>query len=248
MSVSVVVPLLPSLAAFVALFFISRVRGSALGMVPGWLASAAIAPVLATFFSVRMIIEAFRGMAMGGGGIAAVSAGLWEATQPVLWATWVACGLAIATSILAIRALGDEHDDGPDDSSTRSILQIVVIVVTFAAVVATTLLLHNISRLVMAVIDPQMPQRDTGIASVSQLIASRLAITAGTSVVMTLLLLAAVVVAAVSSHARPPRPAIATLLVVLSIVATIGFGTSALLHRSWSARLLETAKSGQFPR
>src|SRR5882672_12485081 len=103
--VYIISSILPAIIAFVILIVVSRGRATHLWLVPGWLAAAAIAPLLATFFGVRLLISTFSAMATSGGGIGAVSAGMWEAMQPSLFAGYVACALALFTVIIAIRSV-----------------------------------------------------------------------------------------------------------------------------------------------
>ena len=56
-----------------------QMERSKLWLVPAWLAAAAAVQALATFRSVYLVMRCLEKMAFGGGGVAAVSAGLWEA-------------------------------------------------------------------------------------------------------------------------------------------------------------------------
>ncbi|HVR38113.1 MAG TPA: hypothetical protein VMU84_03395 [Thermoanaerobaculia bacterium] len=62
-AIYIVVSLFPAILAFAILTIIAKFRSSYGGLVPGWLAAAAIAPALSTFFGVRLIFEMFRGFA-----------------------------------------------------------------------------------------------------------------------------------------------------------------------------------------
>jgi hypothetical protein len=104
--------MLPAVAAFVVLVLVGRGRRGKLWLVPGWVASAALAPLLAAFFGMPQLIATFRGMASGGGS-AAIAAGIYEAVQPIVGAAWVAALIALVALILTMRGIGEleENDE-----------------------------------------------------------------------------------------------------------------------------------------
>src|SRR2546423_6536850 len=69
----IVSSILPAIIAFVILMVVARGRATHLWLVPGGLAAAAIAPVLATFLGIPLLISTFQAMATNGGGIGARS-------------------------------------------------------------------------------------------------------------------------------------------------------------------------------
>ncbi|HUR80410.1 MAG TPA: hypothetical protein VM733_06570 [Thermoanaerobaculia bacterium] len=219
------------------LVIVARVRrGSILSVVPGWLAAAALAPVIATFFAVRGVIGALQAMAMSGGGIAAVCAGMYEATRPLMYASAFACVIAIAAIIAAIRGVTDADDETP----RRSLIAILVAIAAAAAIFLSAVQYRGAGRAILNVIDPGANASQTGgIASVSQDIATRLFTTATVAAVLTLLLLIAIVFAALT------RREAGLPLVFAAILVLLAAGMSFMMHRGWSARLQHTAMTGE---
>ncbi len=232
-----VLSVMPALAALAALAGVASIRRNVLWMVPGWLASIALAPVIATFFGVRTIFDVLRGLTVGS--VAVLAAGLRDATLPLVWTSYLACGFAIVIFIVALRALQKSPRDETDDAPKSTMISAAVIATTFVALGTTGFLFHDISR---RIIDAMT--RD----QLSQFLASRLTITGAIGILMTLVLIATIVMCAVMKHPRPPRRAIARLLVFVSALAIVAFATSALVHRNWSAKLYVTAMTGRFPR
>ena len=240
----IVLALLPAIGGFIALAIVARSRGNALWTIPGWLAAAALAPVLAAHFAVRLLISAFQNLGHAGG-IGAASAGMLEATQPLIWTSFVACALAIVTSIIAFGTLAKAGEGG--NAAKGLTLSAVAIVAVFAGLAATGMLFNGTSRMVIDLIDPRMAQT-VEMRGVAGQISSRLVMTSGIAVGMTLLLGAAIVVSALIRHARQPSRGVALVLALTSAAAAVAFAVSGLLHKAWAAKLYETAVSGQFPR
>ena len=243
---SIVASILPAIASFLLLVVIARGRTARLWLMPAWLAAAALAPVLATFFGVRLVIAAFQSMARSGsGGLASISAGLWQAVQPAVAAAWVACVLALVTLVLALRAVGElEDDDAPRLSSRTSLIASAAPVLSIAAVATTALLFRGILHLVLNLLDPHAPQTG-GIASTSALVTSRLVLTAATALVMALALIVAIVALLAANRDREPSPTFARALVFMTVLAVLGSVVNVAMFRGWSERLKTIAMTGQ---
>src|SRR5438445_2411128 len=169
----VVASILPALAAFGLLAIIARLRETNLWLIPGWLAAAAIGPTLAAFFGVRLIINTFADMATKGGGIGSVSAGMWEAMQPSLFAGYVACALAIVTAIIAVR--GVINAETPATSSTApAITAIALLIMAVLLVAFTAHIFDHLKTMIIDVIDPNGPKVAGGVAATSQKLANLL--------------------------------------------------------------------------
>ncbi|HVE71233.1 MAG TPA: hypothetical protein VNI54_07680 [Thermoanaerobaculia bacterium] len=204
--------------------------------VPVWLAAAALPPAIATFLGVRMIINAVQAMAMGGGGVAAVSAGMFEATRPLVWVSWLASVLAALAFVLALRAVIQDDDDEPPPR--RSVPGIVIAVVALIAIVATGAMYRNTSGMIVDVLDPNADPAGS-IAETSQRMSRNLLATAGTASLLTLALLVAVIVGAFMKMSEGRALVFLALLVLAAAI------TSAIAHQSWAAQLHHTAMTGE---
>ncbi|HYS55284.1 MAG TPA: hypothetical protein VER58_16125 [Thermoanaerobaculia bacterium] len=244
--VYIVVSILPALAAFGLLALIARIRATHLWLVPGWLAAAAIGPVLAAFFGVRLIINTFSDLATRGGGIGAVSAGMWEAMQPSLFAGYVACALAVLTTIIAVRAV--INAETPATSSTAPAITAMALLIAAALlVVFSAHLFDNLKTMIIDVIDPHGPPMG-GVATTSQTLASRLTRAAFVSVGSVTFLVVCVIVSAVMDPKAPPSNGVGLLLTFASVLAVIGLVVNLISVTSWCSRLQETALTGRVVR
>src|SRR4051812_47090604 len=194
---------LPAIIAFVILIAVSRGRPTHLWLVPGWLSAAAIAPLLATFFGIRLLISTFSNMATQGGGIGSVSAGMWEAMQPSLFASYVACALALFTVIIAIRSVINAETPA-SASPAATIVSVVILVVAVAAVAITSNMLQHLVSFITDLIDPHGPPMAGGIASTSQALANGLTRAAFVAAGSVALLLSAVIITAVMDPKAQP--------------------------------------------
>lgn len=127
------------------------------------------------------------------------------------------------------------------------ITALVTIVFAFGATASTGALFLQTSKLIVDVADPRLAQQ-IAVADVSQRISSRLVLTACTATGMTLLLATAVIVSTLLGRVREPHPSFGRVMIVAALLAVIGCGLSISVHRSWAARLHETALTGSFPR
>ncbi|HEY8182614.1 MAG TPA: hypothetical protein VII32_10260 [Thermoanaerobaculia bacterium] len=247
--VYIVSSILPAIIAFVILIVVSRGRATNLWLVPGWLAAAAIGPVLATFFGVRLLISTFSAMATSGGGIGAVSAGMWEAMQPSLFAGYVAGALALFTVIIAIRSMINADTDTPTTgSATSTIISVVILIVAVLAVAACANLFQHLVGFITDVIDPHAPPMGEGIASVSQKLANELTRAAFVAAGSLLLLIAAVVITAVMDPKAQPSQSFGIFLTFVTVLCVIGLVVNVISISAWSTRLQNTAITGQVQR
>jgi hypothetical protein len=243
----IVASILPAIVAFAILVVVARGRATHLWLIPGWLAAAAIAPVLATFFGVRLLISAFSAMATQGGGIGSVSAGMWEAMQPSLFAGYVACALALITVIIAIRAVINADASTTTSSASSTIAIVVVIFAAFSVAISSHLFQH-LNAIIINVIDPNGPPMTGGVASTSQMLANQLTRAAFVSVGATLLLIAAVVITAVMDPKAQPSPGFGIFLTFATVLGMIGLAVNVVLIAAWCSRLQQTAITGQVQR
>ena len=245
--VYIISSILPAIVAFGILIIVSRIRATHLWLVPGWLSAAAIAPALATFFGVRMLISTFQAMATSGGGIGAVSAGMWEAMQPSLFAGYVACALALFTVIIAIRSVINAETP-TITSATPTIISIVILILAVLSVAVTSHLFQHLVSFIIDVIDPHGPPMGAGIASVSQKLANELTRAAFVAVGSVLLLIAAVVLTAVMDPKAQPSQSLGIFLTFVTILGVIGLVVNVISIAAWCTRLQNTALTGQVQR
>jgi len=245
--ISIISSIVPAIIAFVILIVVARGRGTHLWLVPGWLAAAAIAPVLATFFGVRLLISTFQDMATSGGGIGAVSAGMWEAMQPSLFSGYVACALALFTVIIAIRSVINAETP-ITTSATATITSVVIVVVAVCAVAITSQLFQHLVSFITDIIDPHGPPMATGIASTSQALATELTRAAVIAAGSVVLLISAIVITAVMDPKAQPRQSFGIFLTFVTVLIVIGLVVNVISIAAWCTRLQNTAISGQVQR
>ena len=239
--------ILPSVVAFLVLIAVSRGRTTQLWLVPGFLASAAIAPVLAAFGGVRMLISAFAAMATSGGGIGSVSAGMWEAMQPSLYAGYTAGVLALITVIIAISSVINAETPTAS-SASATIVSFLILVLAGAAVAFAAYRLQYLVSFVTDVIDPHGPPMGDGIASISRTLANLLTSTAFITVACALLLIGAVVTTAVMDPKAPPSQGFGIFLTFIAVLCVIGLIANVMYTSATCTRLQNTAITGQVQR
>ncbi len=236
----------PAIISFVVLAFLARMRRAQLWYIPGWLAAAALGPAFSTFFAIRLVISAFQGLAETGGGIGAVSAGMWEATQPILFSLYVSSVLTVLAFIIGIRALvSTDEEEAAQSDHKGTFVSLSLLVIAAVGAVATLGLFQNVTSIVIRVIDPKAPPLPGGIADVSTMIAARILATSGTSVVTTLVLLAGIGVLVGVQPGRPPSAALARFFVFAALVAILASAGSALVMHSSAKRFYNAALTGQ---
>jgi len=243
----IVVSVLPALIAFALLIAISRIRTTHLWLVPGWLAAAALAPAVATFLAVRLLISAFSALATSGGGVGVVCAGMWEALQPALFAAYAACALTLITVVIAVRAVINADSESEGTSRTAAIIAIAVLLFVFAAVAVDTQLFRNVSGTIVDVIDPNGP-KVLSIAQTSQWISSHLILTAAMGVATSIALIAAVVITAVMTPKSEPSKQLGLMFTFASVMALIGSVVLAISTQAWCERMSHAAMTGQIIR
>jgi hypothetical protein len=241
---SIAISLVPALIASIVLGVIARDRKSAVPIVAGWIAAAALAPAIAGFFAVRHVIRTLSGMATSGGGIGAVSAGVWEATQPLLFASYLACLLMFVTMVIAFRAAADGEfsDDGDGGGAMYGGISFVAL----AGFAAIALIYLNVSGIIINVLDPHAPPMTEGIATISNMIAHRLMTVAVLSCATTLLLLVSILITAVRDRESLPSASAARGLVFASLLGFVLSIASVFAFRALTARLYTAALTGSF--
>jgi hypothetical protein len=186
-------------------------------------------------------------MATHGGGIGSVSAGMWEAMQPSLFAGYAACGLALITGIIAIRAMINAESTTTSSTASTIIATIVIVLAALSVAVSSHLFQHLV-RIITDVIDPHGPPLVGGVASTSQMLANQLTraalVAAGSVVLMT----AAVVITAVIDPKAQPSQGLGLFLTFASILGVIGLVVNLVFIASWCSRLERTAITGQVTR
>jgi len=245
--VYIVASFVPSLTAFAVLFAIARTHGSRLWFAPGLLAAAGLAPAISLFFAVRLLIATFQAMAMSGGGIAAVSAGMWEATELLIAASSLAIILAIVTSIVAIRSVIHLDEQKSQTSSARTVMSLAVLLLALGAIVIPSMLFRKVTSHIFEVTTPHTSESQTlGVGEVSRLISSRLTLTAGIAIGVTFVLLAAIAATAATKPAHPPQAHVARFIALAAIIAVLGATATTFGLRTLAARLYQTAMTGKF--
>jgi hypothetical protein len=217
---------------------------SKLWLVPAWLAAAAAVQSLATVRSVYLVIRSLETMTSGGGGVAAISAALWEALLPLLAGGYIGIAVTLIAIGLVIRNIGADSDSTQEWAGTSVALSAVVALFSLAAIVSTAILFRRVVRLIVNVIDPQAKQ-PLGIAEISSAISRGLITTAAASVIATVLLGGAVfVILARKPKGKPSLSWAAglTLLCVLTLGALIADVASVHAER---VRLEHTAMTGE---
>ena len=241
----VVLSFVLAIASSVALVAVARARGSRLWLVPGWLAAAALAPVISTFFAVRLLIAAFQSMAFSGGGIASVSAAMWEATQPLIASSYLAAFLAICTLIVAVRAASDKTEEQRRPRFVPAVIATIAFLLTIGAVIGMRLLFFSVTSFILDVIVPQGPEhRSPAAGELSRVIASRLALTAEVAIAATLALIAAVMVMAVVSRRPSPSAGFSRILAAGALTVAVACVANGLAFQSEATRLHRIVMTG----
>ncbi len=243
----IIVSVLPALIAFSLLIAIARIRTSHLWLVPGWLAAAALAPAVATFFAVRLLISAFSALATSGGGLSVVCAGMWEALQPALFAAYAACALTLITVVISVRAVVNADSESEGTSRSATVTAISVLLFAFATVAVDTQLFRNVSGTIVDIIDPNGP-KVLSIAQTSQWISSHLILTAAMGVATSMALIAAVVITAVMNPKSEPSKQLGLIFTFASVLAFIGSIVLAISTQAWCERMSHAAMTGQIVR
>jgi hypothetical protein len=186
-------------------------------------------------------------MATHGGGVGSVSAGMWEAMQPSLFAGYVACGLSLITGIIAIRAM--INAESPTGSSTAStIIATIVIVLAALSVAASSHLFQHLVAIITDVIDPHGPPMGEGVASTSQMLANQLTRAALVATGSVVLLIAGVITTAVMDPQAPPSSGFGIFLTFATVLGVIGLVVNLVFIAALSSRLEQTALTGQVVR
>jgi hypothetical protein len=215
-------------------------HGSFAGDSTAWALAAAalVSPAAATFMAVRFTINTFGHLASGGG-IAATSAGLWEALQPIFYALCSAAVILIAALVLF---LASDDDETPSEQSraSRSVgLLLSGLTVGFTVTTVATFL--SLTRLVVRVLDPKGAQEGT-ISQVAQLVSSKLIVSALTALIAIVLALGTLTLWALASRSGS-HTARATTVIALVLLITLTL--AAVFHiRAWSHTLREIAITG----
>ena len=179
---------------------------------------------LGSYFAVRVFMGALGTMANAGGGIASVRFGIWQATQPVLAAAWIALVISLLVSVLVLPRARKEFTSVAGARRPRAAIFALLAAFALAAGAAPAFLFRRATAFVLWVITPP-----AHVASVSQAIATRLFVTATVSascfVVLLLLVVLTVLFARRSSPSR-------LLLVITVFALVVSLGLSAGLVTS----------------
>lgn len=122
---------------------------SQLWLVPAWLAAAAAVQALSTFRSVVLVIRSLEKLAGFGGGVAAVSAGLWEALLPLVAGGYIGMALTLIALVVVIRNIGAASDPEEEWAGKHVALSCVVALFSLAAIVTTTILFRRVRGLIL---------------------------------------------------------------------------------------------------
>jgi hypothetical protein len=179
---------------------------------------------LGSYFAVRVFIGALGAMAKTGGGIASVRLGIWQATQPVLAAAWIALVISLLASVLVLPRAKKELTSMVGARRPRAAIFASLAAFALALGVTPAFLFRRAIAFVLWVITPP-----AHVASVSQAITTRLFVTATVSASCFVVLFSLVVLTVLLARRSSPS----RLLFVITVFAlVVSLGLSAGLVTS----------------
>lgn len=185
-------------------------------------AFAAIIPAAGTLLATRGVINAFRGMAVtGSGGIGAISAGLYEANQPVIISAVAGAALAGWLAFVALRK---------PQVSPGLLLSVVAL-----AACAPALILWSVEGLS---IDVLTGDATGSVAEISQRISFLLIASAGGAFLLVVVAFAALGISLARRRPRSADPALppaavwAATTVLFLVLAVLFYARSSVFHEA----------------
>lgn len=226
-----------TIVALAAIVTIARRRQSYWWTSVALIAIGYAAMALSSFLAVRMLIATFDDMAVSGGGIRAVSTGIWQATQLPLAAAWAAIVISALAAGVALPRLAAH---APAAERRRQVLFGALAVLAVAGGLVPVVLFRRTIAVIMREITP-----GTSSASGVQIIASQLTTTAILSAlcfgVVAVLLIATLRVARRSDLS--PHASLAT---AMALVLSLGVSAALVVNLSSSStRFRDIALNGR---
>ncbi len=241
-------PIAVALVWVAILLFLRRKRQiSPAWFVPAMCAASLIAPAAAILLSTRHVIRSFQSMAMMGGGIGAASAGLWEASHPLLFALSGALLIVVIAAIAALMPVTEPQ--AREVQAGGGVLPLIVLpLLSIALAFVPLALFHGTNRLMFDVLSPSYgPSGPAALAQLSENVSRRLVLTSVMSVLIAAILMGIVIVAILAG--RRPRPTEVRKLAFLPLMILAAFLILQVVQlRSKMSVFKQTAITGQFPR
>lgn len=213
----------------------------------GWLSIAFVIAgcaglALGSFLAVRILMGTFDSMSEAGGGIGAVWFGIWEATQPLLAAAWLAVASALLAGVFVLphakKELTPEVDERRPGAATFAWLAALA----FAAGVAPVLLFRRAVTFVLWAITPE-----SRVTAVAEAIENRLRVTATVSACCFLILIVLVVATVLLGRRSHPSRFLFGIAVI-ALVVSLGLSAVLLVDLpSFMERFREAALTGRMP-
>ena len=194
---------------------------------------------LGSYFAARIFTETVQSMSKTGGGIASVYLGIWQATQPILAAAWLAVVIALAATVFVLPRARKELTSMAGARRPPAAIFASAPALALVIAMASTLLFRRAIAFVLWVITPP-----ADVASISQAISSRLLIAATLSAGCFLLLIALLVVTVLLGRRSGPSPRLFAIT-VFALVASLGFSAALVANlNSFSNRCHTIALTG----
>jgi len=194
---------------------------------------------LGSYFAARIFMEAIQSMSKTGGGIASVYLGIWQATQPILAAAWLAVVIALAATVFVLPRARKELTSMAGARRPPAAIFASAAALALVIAMASTLLFRRAIAFVLWAITPPAHA-----ASVYQAIPSRLLIAATLSAGCFLLLIALLVVTVLLGRRSGPSPRLFAIT-VFALVASLGFSAALVANlNSFSNRCHTIALTG----
>ena len=194
---------------------------------------------LGSYFAVRIFTETIQSMSKTGGGIASVYLGIWQATQPILAAAWLAVVIALAATVFVLPRARKELTSMAGARRPPAAIFASAAALALVIAMASTLLFRRAIAFVLWAITPPAHA-----ASVYQAIPSRLLIAATLSAGCFLLLIALLVVTVLLGRRSGPSPRLFAIT-VFALVASLGFSAALVVNlNSFSNRCHTIALTG----
>jgi len=195
---------------------------------------------LGSYFAVRIFMNVLDEMSRTGGGISAVQLGISQATQPMLAASWLALGITMLAGMFVLPFARKELTATAGARRPRAAIVALLTAFALAAGVTPVVLFQRATRFVLWAITPDAH------VSTSEVVASRLLMTATVTACCFLILIALLVMTVRLARSSTSRPLFA--ITVFALAAN--FCISAVLItnlRSSSDRFRTAAFTGHYP-
>lgn len=199
---------------------------------------------LGSFLAVRIFMGVLEEMSRIGGGIASVSLGIWQATQPLLAAAWLALVSTLLASVFVLPRAWKEWKErttvAGEQGPRASFAWLVAL--ALAAAVTPVLLFRKAMTFVLWVVTPPLQ-----VSSVPEAIANRLQVTATVSACCLVVLIALLVMTVLLARRSGPSRLFFGITVI-ALVASLGLSAALVVNlRSFANGYRVAALTGQMP-